>query len=165
MILAMAADIVLRRNMRISYTAGPHRIAPSGFDATTHGSHHVELCNEINVMWNSLAERERERGVTQTYGTRAVMPKVDVVETFGLKREELESASHGDMKKDEPEEDLYFIEPSDDLDDALAAAVDGADNTPAPSSPPGAVDTKLISTTGACFCTTIFIVDALTIPA
>ena len=128
-----------------------------------------QLLPRVNPFLGKLrleaAERERERGVTQTYGTRAVMPKVDVVETFGLKREELESASHGDMKKDEPEEDLYFIEPSDDLDDALAAAVDGADNMPPPSSPPGAVDTKLISTTGACFCTTIFIVDALTIPA
>ena len=131
MILAMAADIVLRRNIRITYTAGPHRLAPTGFDSTTHGSHHVSLCNEINRQWNALAQQEHERGIEQEYPERTIMPDVASDETFGLGPEEKRKA--GLIKKEEPEaetEELYYFDSRDGFDDetaeALADAVDGA---------------------------------------
>lgn len=130
MILAMAADIVLRRNMRIAYTPGPHRLAPTGFDSTTHGSHHVSLCDEVNKMWNTLVQTEQARGIQQPYELRAVMPVVPIDETFGLGREQKKA-----LKKEDPDDDtLYYFENNDGIDDettvALVDAVDGTEFKP-----------------------------------
>ncbi|KAF7796643.1 hypothetical protein EIP86_007825 [Pleurotus ostreatoroseus] len=84
MVLALGADLVLRRNIRVRF-GSRHKQAPAtGFVASTHGCHHVRLCNEINQLFNQLAEEEQKRGTVEEYTLRPVLPRVDTPETFGL---------------------------------------------------------------------------------
>ena len=119
-LLAHMADLILRRNIRIVNSPGPHRKPLAGFKASLHASHHVELCNEINILWNTLCDMERSRGVTSPYETRPVMQQVDSDETFGLAPNLLPST-----KTEDPDDAVYSLKEDDDmgLDDETAAAL------------------------------------------
>lgn len=84
MVLALGADLVLRRNIRVRFGSRHKQSSATGFVASTHGCHHVRLCNEINQLFNQLVEEERKRGTVEEYTLRPVLPHVDTPETFGL---------------------------------------------------------------------------------
>lgn len=123
--LALASDFVLRRNVRITYKLQGH----SGFSAfisTTHGCHHLRLCNSVNQLYNLLIEKEAARGVKIVYIPRALMKTVDSGETFGLVRSENALTFSGlwDIKEEPDEEEKLediLADPSDMLDSSVVA--------------------------------------------
>ncbi|KAF7794597.1 hypothetical protein EIP86_005733 [Pleurotus ostreatoroseus] len=84
MVLALGADLVLRRNIRVRFGSRYKQSPATGFVASTHGCHHVRLCNAINQLFNQLVEEERKRGTAEEYTLRPILPHVNTSETFGL---------------------------------------------------------------------------------
>ncbi len=83
MFVALSRDFVLRRNLRIITTTGCHRGPATGFAATTQGSHHIRLQNQINMLFNALNDREHTWG-GPGFPARPVLQQVNSAETFGL---------------------------------------------------------------------------------
>ena len=134
MMLALLADTMLRRNIRIIFRPRPRQPGPSGFEASTGGSHHVGLCNAINRLWNTLVERERARGIDVPHAQRPTMASVASGEKFGLQG--FITANAGNAL-DDPDTALCCIKDEDfddgaDLDETL---VSHAINNPAFVSP------------------------------
>lgn len=122
--LALASDFVLRRNIRIAYRLQGHS-SHSAFISTTHGCHHLRLCNAINQLYNTLIEKEAARGVKIMYIPRTLMKNIDSGETFGLVRSENALTFSGlwEIKNELDDEDKLndaLSDPGDMLDSAIA---------------------------------------------
>lgn len=111
MFLALAHDFVLRWNVNNNAKD------PSNFIATTHGCHHLRLCDRVNTLHNSLVQRERARGVKSEYTLRATFPVVDSGESFGLTVSN-NSLSFGGLLqiKEELDNDRQLLDAIDNLD-------------------------------------------------
>ncbi|PIL26811.1 hypothetical protein GSI_11072 [Ganoderma sinense ZZ0214-1] len=79
---ALAADHVLRHNIRVDY-ASPD---PFSFTASTFGSHHIHLVNACAQLWNALLEpanRGERRHPADLFPAPTLQPAASE-ETFGL---------------------------------------------------------------------------------
>ena len=108
MMLALLADTILRRNIRIVFRPRPRIPGPQGFDLTTGGSHQIALCSAINELWNALVVREQKRGVPTTHTLRPTLPVIDSGEKFGLQGFEITENTF-----DDPANGLYYIKDED----------------------------------------------------
>ncbi len=122
MFTALSRDFVHRRNIRIVSTTGRHRGPSTGFVSTTHGSHHTRLQNAINVVFNSLAERELSWG-GNLFPLRPVLQQIDSGEAFGLVVSD-HSLTFGGLWqiKDEPDENQQLVDLITDPNEELDAA-------------------------------------------
>lgn len=122
--LALASDFVLRRNIRIAYKLQGHS-SSSAFLSTTHGCHHLRLCNAINQLYNTLIEKETARGIKIMYIPRTLMKSIDSGETFGLVRSEHTLTFSGLWEiKNEPDDEDVLSDAGDMLDSAITAELD-----------------------------------------
>lgn len=72
MLSALGHDFVLRRNIRVAFS----RLSMTPFIKFTHGSHHLQLCNHIAKLHNTLQQ--------QNHYELPELDDVDSGETFGL---------------------------------------------------------------------------------
>jgi hypothetical protein len=73
---ALAHDFVLRRNIRVGATASK----PTAFAASTFGSHHVHLVNNVAQLWNELVRQRKDPTLEQL----PELPDIQSGERFGL---------------------------------------------------------------------------------
>ena len=76
MFTALAHDFVLRRNVRI----GTMACKPTAFVASTFGSHHVHLVNDVARLWNQLVHERKDSALELL----PELPDVQSGERFGL---------------------------------------------------------------------------------
>lgn len=124
MFKALAHDFVLRWNIRATMKAADAKSAPANakFILSTFGCHHLRLCNAVNLLFNTLVERERSRGIEKTYHHRATFKTVNTGETFGLIVSANSITFNGLYQiKEEPEVEEQLIQMIDEPDLGLNA--------------------------------------------
>ena len=114
----MAADHVLRRNIRIDYAdANPYPFTPF-----TYGSHHVRLVDACARLWNSLVQPKKG----------AKLPSADLVpvptlkpaeslECFGLVKANQDVTAYYTLVKEEAEDPLVDLTADADADRIVAS--------------------------------------------
>lgn len=123
MFSSLGSDHVLRRNIRVAY----RKDVRTPFVTSTHGSHHIDLVNNIAILHNRLKNAE-PRCILQPLPE---LPNIDSGETFGLTKSEYTSTFNGliqvkqelaDTEDDAASSDLTGSGNSDDVADLALRA-------------------------------------------
>ncbi|KAI0066538.1 hypothetical protein BV25DRAFT_1912599 [Artomyces pyxidatus] len=106
--VALGHDFVLRRNIRLAFSAlsAEKAVAPT-FLTYTYGSHHIQLTDHIAELWNAMlgGEHGPERGPATTLIPRPRLANVDSGESFGLVSSQFALTYGGLMEFAKPEEE------------------------------------------------------------
>ncbi|KAF8580074.1 hypothetical protein K439DRAFT_1648290 [Ramaria rubella] len=100
MILALAHDYVLHRNIRIATNS----TTPSPFVYSTFGSHHVRLVSQVAQLWNMLLSKEKQ-DIQASLSSLPELHDICSGEHFGLVRSE-NALTFSGLFKEENEEVL-----------------------------------------------------------
>jgi hypothetical protein len=122
MLRELLPDFVLRRNLRVAN----RRDDKSSFVASTHGSHHIGLTNNIAAIHNRLKKLEP----TSKVDTLPELPNIDSGEVFGLTKSDYSTTFNGLLAakeelsniEDEAAQSLNFDTNDDGTDLALRAS-------------------------------------------
>ena len=107
MMRALGHDFVMRRNIRIGFTA--RGSDPTTFLKWTYGSHHTRLVSCITSTWNDLLGRKTTWKLNLS--PRPILRVVNSGEKFGLVASNDATSFGGliDIKKEEPHDDLQDL--------------------------------------------------------
>lgn len=113
-------DFVLRRNIRAAMRT-PERQKDRPFAASGYGSHHVNLIDFDNRLWNSLvSDNHQSRHKNTALTTLPVLQEVNSGETFGVVSSDCAATFNGLIKKEEDDLDLPGMHLADDDDDDVS---------------------------------------------
>ena len=115
---SLAADHVLRRNIRIDYADAN----PYPFTTFTYGSHHIDLVDACAQLWNALMQ---PKGSTKRRAADLVpapiLEPAESLECFGLVKASPDVTAYYTLIKDEPEDPLVDLTADADADRIVAS--------------------------------------------
>ena len=114
----MAADRVLRRNIRIEYADA----TPYPFTPLTYGSHHVRLVDACTQLWNSLVQPKK--GTNLPSADLVPVPTLkpaDRLECVDLVNANQDVTAYYTLVKDEAEDPLVDLTADADADRIVAS--------------------------------------------
>ena len=110
---ALAADHVLRHNIRVDYA----NTSPYLFTTSTFGSHHIKLVDACGRLWNSLLDpaSQGQRRPPADLSAVPVLRPAPSEESFGLVKANLDVKSYHSLVtvKEEPDDSLMNLSSED----------------------------------------------------